>query len=124
MLQALLVLFGRRPPKGRRLLVLATTSLRPVLTELGLSETFDSEVRVPPVSSLRSLEKILREVQLFPSSDERRRAMEMVEQTGLGREENGLNIGVKKLLSIIEMARQEPEAVAERLTTALMGLGM
>ena len=35
-----------------------------------------------------------------------------------------LNIGIKKLLSVVEMARQEPEAVAERLTSALMGLGM
>ena len=38
--------------------------------------------------------------------------------------EGGLNIGVKKLLSVIEMARQEPEAVGERLVTSLMGLGM
>jgi vesicle-fusing ATPase len=35
-----------------------------------------------------------------------------------------LQIGIKRLLSMIEMARQEPENVAERLTTALMGLGM
>jgi vesicle-fusing ATPase len=72
---------------------------------------------------------ILREVQLFRSGDERRRAIEMLRQAGLGSPEEGgrgeaLNIGVKKLLSMIEMARQEPEAVAERLTTALMGLGM
>jgi vesicle-fusing ATPase len=124
-LQTLLVLIARRPPKGRRLLVLATTSLRPVLTELGLSEVFDSELRVPPVSSLRSLEIILKEVQLFPNSEDRKRAMGMIQQAGLGANESaGLNIGVKKLLNVIEMARQEPEAVGERLTTALMGLGM
>ena len=32
------------------------------------------------------------------------------------------NIGIKKLLSIIEMARQEPEAVADRLVASLMGI--
>ncbi|EIN11001.1 AAA-domain-containing protein [Punctularia strigosozonata HHB-11173 SS5] len=124
-LQALMVLFARRPPKGRRLLILATTSLRPVLTELGLSETFDSELRIPPVKTLRNLEIILKELQLFPNSEDRKRAMGMIQQAGLGaNEDTGLNIGIKKLLSMIEMARQEPEAVAERLTTALMGLGM
>jgi len=31
-------------------------------------------------------------------------------------------IGIKKLLNVIEMARQEPESVAERLRTALVEL--
>jgi vesicle-fusing ATPase len=71
----------------------------------------------------------LKEVELFRSGDERRQAIDMLRQAGLGGADEGgrgapLNIGVKKLLSMIEMARQEPEAVAERLTTALMGLGM
>ncbi|TFY52939.1 hypothetical protein EVG20_g10336, partial [Dentipellis fragilis] len=48
-LQTLMVLMSKRPPKNRRLLVLATTSLRPMLTELGLS-SFDSELRVPPIT--------------------------------------------------------------------------
>lgn len=55
--------------------------------------------------------------------------MQMVEQAGLGgggedETTSKLNIGVKKLLSVVEMARQEPEAIGERLTGALMGLGM
>ncbi|OCH95930.1 AAA-domain-containing protein [Obba rivulosa] len=127
-LQTLLVLFSRRPPKGRRLLVIATSSLRPVLTDLGLSESFDSELRVPPISSIREVDHVLNDVELFSTHDERRRAIAMLQQAGLGGEEDGtgavLNIGIKKLLTVIEMARQEPEAVAERLTSALMGLGM
>lgn len=127
-LQALLVLFSRRPPKGRRLLIISTTSLRPVLTELGLADVFDSELRVPPISDLRALEHVLRDVELFRTGDERRRAISMLQQAGLGGGPDGhggsLNIGVKKLLSVVEMARQEPQEVAERLTTALMGLGM
>lgn len=52
--------------------------------------------------------------------------MDMLRQAGFdGQDEtSGLNIGIKKLLSVIEMARQEPEAVGERLVTSLMGLGM
>lgn len=128
-LQTLLVLLARRPPKGRRLLIVATSSLRSVLTEIGLSETFDSELRVPPISNLPALEHIIREVQLFRSESEIRQAMHMLEDAGfaLSAEEETnakLHIGVKKLLSIIEMARQEPENVAARLTSALMNLGM
>ncbi|KAI0371595.1 AAA-domain-containing protein [Pilatotrama ljubarskyi] len=129
-LQTLMVLLARRPPKGRRLLILATTSQRPVLTDLGLNEVFDAELRVPPISTLRALDKVLKEVELFPSDDERRRAVQMLAQAGFadGNEEDEagsrLNVGIKKLLSMVEMARQEPEAAAERLTSALMGLGM
>ncbi|KAJ3516142.1 hypothetical protein NLJ89_g1302 [Agrocybe chaxingu] len=124
-LQTLLVLFNRRPPKGRRLLIIATSSLRPILTDLGLSETFDSELRVPPISSLRALEYVVQEVELFPSEQQRRRAIRMLEDAGFGGRDDltpKLQIGIKKLLGIVEMARQEPEAVAERLTSSLMDL--
>lgn len=150
-LQALLVLLGRRPPKGRRLLILVTTSLRPVLTDLGFSELFDSELRVPPITHLREFEAVIRDLNLFGSQEEeylRTRGMllragfapddeaggledeldNMISGYsgggGIGGEGKKLNIGVKKLLSMVEMARQEPESVAERLTSALMGLGM
>lgn len=119
-----MILLAKRPPKGRRLFIVATTSLRPILTDLGLSEAFDSEIRVPPLSSLGALERVLDEVQLLPNRQDRQRAMEMLEQAGFGDHDGtgGLNIGIKKLLSVIEMARQEPEAVGERLVTSLMGL--
>jgi vesicle-fusing ATPase len=100
-----------------------------VLTEIGLSEVFDSEMHVPPISNLRALEFVLREVELFPNSDERRAAIAHLLEAGFSAkpdDERGrpLQIGIKKLLSIIEMARQEPGSVAARLTGALMGLGM
>ena len=118
-----MVLFAKRPPKGRRLFIIATTSLRPILTDLGLSESFDSEIRVPPLSTLTSLEHVIREVELIPDPSELQRTMQMLEQAGFGAQDGtGLNIGIKKLLSVIEMARQEPEEVGERLVTPLMGL--
>lgn len=84
---------------------------------------------MPPISNLTSLEYVIRDVQLFESSSERKRAMKMLEDAGfaLNADDEGnsrLHIGIKKLLSIIEMARQEPENVAQRLTSALMGIGM
>ena len=113
--------------QGRRLLLIATTSVRPILTDLGLSESFDSELRVPPIVSLRSLTYVLDEVQLFSHRGEREKAIQMLEQAGLGGNDetsSRLNIGIKKLLSVIEMSRQEPENVADRLISSLMGLGM
>lgn len=113
--------------KGRRLLIIATTSIRPMLTETQLTEVFDAELRVPPISKLRSLEHVLREVDLFPTDEELSHAIFQLRKVGFGDDEmetSRLNIGIKKLLSVIEMSRQEPEAIAERLTTGLMGLGM
>ncbi|KAJ7831891.1 P-loop containing nucleoside triphosphate hydrolase protein [Mycena leptocephala] len=127
-LQALLVLISRRPPKGRRLLVLATTSNRPILTDLGF-EDFNVVMRVPPITSLSALEYVIREVDLFPVDEDRRDAVRMLRDAGFDKKSadeptSRLQIGIKKLLSIIEMARQEPDAVAERLTTALMELDL
>jgi vesicle-fusing ATPase len=99
-----------------------------VLTDLGFSEAFDSELRVPPISNIRSLEHVLNEVQLFSTREATRNAIRMLEKAGFGDRDDEtsarLNIGIKKLLSLIEMSRQEPSSVAERLTGALMGLGM
>ncbi|KAG5650118.1 hypothetical protein H0H81_000615 [Sphagnurus paluster] len=106
-LQTLLVLFGRRPPK------------RPILEDIGFSETFDSELRMPPITTLRALEFVLREVELFKTSEERKQAIKSLEDAGFK-----FQIGIKKLLSMIEMARQEPDNVVQRLVGALMGLGM
>jgi len=60
-------------------------------------------------------------MKLFPSRDDRKQAMAMLEQAGF-KQDGKLNIGIKKLMSVIEMARQEPDATGERLTSALMGL--
>ncbi|KAJ7213717.1 P-loop containing nucleoside triphosphate hydrolase protein [Mycena haematopus] len=127
-LQALLVLIGKRPPKDRRLLVIATTSNRPILTDLGFAD-FNSVMRVPPITSLPALEYVIQEVELFPIEEDRRDAMRMLRDAGFDKKSRDdptsrLQIGIKKLLSIIEMARQEPDGVAERLITALMELDL
>jgi len=82
---------------------------------------------VPPISGIGSLEHVLTEVQLFNNAADTGKAVSMLQEAGFGRNDGPsptLNIGVKKLLSLVEMARQEPHAVAERLVSALMGLGM
>ncbi len=71
------------------------------------------------------MEYVLQELELFPTDQHRKRAIRMLEDAGFGSRDDlspNLQIGIKKLLNIVEMARQEPENVAERLTGALMDL--
>ncbi|KAF7432705.1 transport between ER and Golgi ATPase protein [Pleurotus ostreatus] len=125
-LQALSVLCAKRPPKGRRLLVIATTSKRALLNELDLFDIFTADLYVPPISRLSALAHVLEELQLFQSSNEQHQALGKLRQAGFADEDTSskMHVGIKKLLSTIEMARQEPENVVDRLTGALLGIGM
>ncbi|KAG8722824.1 transport between ER and Golgi ATPase protein [Ceratobasidium sp. 394] len=122
-LQALMVLMAKRPPAGKRLLVIATTSIRPMLTDMQMSEIFDAELRVAPISTLSALNNVLADVKLFHSRAEHEDALSQLQIAGFGNE-GKLNIGVKKLLSIIEMARQEPQDIAQRLVSGLINFGI
>lgn len=112
--------------QGRRLLIVATTSNPAMLSELEVTELFDTELRVAPITSLPALEYVLKEVQLFPTSDERRWVMQEIEQAFRPRDqeqydtgETSLSIGVKKLLSLTEMARQDPMGAGKSLVFSL-----
>jgi vesicle-fusing ATPase len=125
-LQVLLVLIARKPPKGRRLLVLATSSLGQHITDLGFSEVFDASIKVPPISHLGQLEVVLQSVELFGDDTELRETLRQLSSAGFPRNASEaetpalpLLVGIKKLLSIIEMARQEPESVGQRLMNGL-----
>jgi vesicle-fusing ATPase len=116
---------GRRPPAGHRLLVLATSSQRAMLSDVGL-DAFDAELRVPPITHLGQLPPVLDAARLAPADAQR--ALRMLAQAGFDAEAGAggraLDVGVKRLINIIERAKQQPDAVAERLTSELMGLGM
>lgn len=123
-LQTLLVLIAQKPPKGRRLLVLATSSLGSHLVDLGFTEVFDAQIKVPPVSNLEQLDVVLRDVDFYDTS-----VQEMVRSLPYPRNavesetsDVPLLVGIKKLLSIIEMARQEPEDAAIRFMQGLANL--
>ncbi|KAK0540655.1 transport between ER and Golgi ATPase protein [Tilletia horrida] len=119
-LQALSVLLGKRPPKDRRLLILATTSNKAMLTDMDVADAFLADIRIPSISSIASIEHVLRETELFASEEELARCVQYLRSTGL--EESGrLQIGIKKLLSEIEMARLDQDP-ADKLVAALTSL--
>lgn len=88
--------------KDRRLLILATTNFgQSELKDLSMSDCFNSKIYVPNVSGLTSVDHVLEELKLF-NDDERNQAISELEGVEL-------NIGIKKLLMIIEMCRQDVE---------------
>src|SRR5690606_8393397 len=50
-LQALIVLMRKTPPKGHKLLVIATTSCEYVMRELGFMDAVNSILRIPSLAS-------------------------------------------------------------------------
>lgn len=102
-LQALMVLLGKEPPKGRRLLVLGTTGERSVLQQLDLFTVFDSDIAVPNVSGYGELKHIVEQSRVFADPD--RAIGEIREMTG----SESVGVGIKKILLGIETAKQDPD---------------
>lgn len=132
-LQALLVLLSKRPPKDRRLLILSTTSNRSMLAEMDAMDAFATTLRVPAVTTLSQLVRVLEDVGLFGESNkaEQQRAINLLRQAGFGDGEEApgqgrsFSIGVKKLLSLVEMCRQEDRGSAvDKLVAELVQLQM
>ncbi|CAG8566803.1 17083_t:CDS:2, partial [Dentiscutata heterogama] len=112
-LQTLLVLLKKRPPKDRRLLILATTNEKSVLDDMNMSDCFNSEIYVPNITELSSVDVVLKELALF-NDEERNRALNALKQGGVE-----MRIGIKKLLTIIEMSRQDVDKVDKFVSTIL-----
>lgn len=108
-LQTLLVLFRKRPPKSRRLLIIGTTSERTVLRQMDIINSFDAEIPVPTVPNLRDLGEILGSVNAFDDKTRHSVLQELQSITN----STEVKVGIKKILSILETSRQD-EDVARR----------
>lgn len=97
-LQALLVLLKKKLRKGRKLIVIGTTSSREVLETMGIVESFNTVIHVPSLSSTGQLTEVLQSVKLF-DEDEIRQIERNIGQ-------RRLFVGIKKLLMMAEMAVQ------------------
>ncbi|KAI9439382.1 AAA-domain-containing protein [Lactarius psammicola] len=118
-LRTLRGLMAKRPPNGRRLLVIATSSYHHMLADLCLP-SFDAELHVAPIRDLTAFDRVLEAVELFRNTSDRTHAVDMLSKARSCVSPK-LNVGIKHLLSAIEMARQDHEAVAERLVNLLCG---
>jgi vesicle-fusing ATPase len=114
-LQALIVLLKRVPPPGHRLFVICTTSKRSVLEEMGMSECFSGELYFPNIQTVEEVGSVLKQLNIFGDEQLAKvlsllRAMQADEK---------LSIGIKKLLLLAEMARQDQGREIEKFVEAM-----
>ncbi|PNF26292.1 Vesicle-fusing ATPase 1 [Cryptotermes secundus] len=97
-LQALLVLLKKEPPRGRKLLILCTSSRRQVLEDMEMLSAFTAVLHVPNISEPEHLLAVLEESDVFSKKD----------LSSISRKIHGhrVFIGMKKLLALTDMARQ------------------
>ncbi|KAK0626361.1 putative NsfA protein [Immersiella caudata] len=105
-LQTLVTLMRTPPPKGHRLLVLATSSQRTILSQLDVVEAFDREIPVPAVQDLRELGTVLIEAGMFDPSDVNE-ALNTVNEYTSGSQTVG--VGIKTILTTAEDAKLSEE---------------
>lgn len=82
--------------------------------------SFDTDIPISPIDSLEQVDQCLREVGLFQTNAEHQRAMQMLRDARFGEDGRAsLMVGVKKLLGMAEMARQDPDP-AYKLASSLV----
>lgn len=80
-----------------------------------MTEEFSAEIYVPTITNLEGVEAVLQQLELF-NDEEMDRALTMLRKANM---DHKLTIGVKKLLMIIEMARQDEDKVDKFVNTML-----
>lgn len=124
-LQTLITLLRKQPPKGRRLLILATTTERTTMQHLDVWNHFNADIPIPNLRTYQELEYVMRESKAFNAPDIRRSISEIKDITG----SDEIGVGIKKILLGIETAKQDSDmasrfagvlsrAIAERSVTA------
>lgn len=105
-LAALKGLMENRPPKGRPLLIMATTSERTVLQQLQLK--FNAQIPVPNLQTQNELAHVMRESGQFDDQGIQRAIQEIEQTTG----SRNIGVGIQQLLLTIQTAMQDPDRVS------------
>lgn len=110
-LQTLKLLLKKLPPRGRKLLVIATTSERDVMKDFGLYQTFSKVVHVPNVSRGTDIINVIEQLECFNKNEMDFLTKELRNKT--------LSVGIKNLLDVIELSKQTTDAyrVAKFIST-------
>ncbi|GAB6019808.1 hypothetical protein CHUAL_001351 [Chamberlinius hualienensis] len=97
-LQALMVLTKKEPPKGRKLLVICTTSHREVLEAMEMIPCFTAVLHVSNLTTGEHLMSVLEQVDCFTKQELSSVSKKVCNKS--------LTVGIKKLLGLTDMARQ------------------
>jgi len=101
-----------------------------MLTEMDAMDAFATTVSVPALTSLSQISAVLDSVGLFGSTSsgaqgaEKDRVMRALEQAGIEQaaRDGRWAVGVKRLLGVCEMCRQDGERAGDKLVAELVGL--
>lgn len=119
-LQALVTLLQTPPPKGHRLLILATTSQLSVMEQLDVTTAFDRQIRVPAVQDTRELAAVLGESGAFEGPEDVNLVLNRVREYSGNSDRIG--VGIKTILTTAETARLSAEPAewfAEQIATQI-----
>jgi vesicle-fusing ATPase len=113
-LQTLKVLFKKRPPKNRRLLILATTSERALMKELNIYNSFNSDIDIPNVTSHEELRHVMEKSEVF-ASEQVAEALERIDPLkGETPYSMTFGVGIKKVFDGIELAKKTPDQLVNQ----------
>jgi vesicle-fusing ATPase len=96
-LQTLLVLMKKIPPKGRKLLIIGTTSNKEVLAQMDFMDCFNATINVPVITTRDEFKQVLKELQAFDDDD-------TVNNAAISFTSE--RITIKKMIMITELALQ------------------
>ncbi|CCF57025.1 hypothetical protein KAFR_0C00290 [Kazachstania africana CBS 2517] len=106
-LQVLKVALKYKPPEGRRLLIMTTTSAYSVLKQMDILSCFDNEIAVPNMTNLDEFNNVMMDTGFLDDAD-RVRVINKLAETA-----PRMNIGIKKALTNIETARHDDDPINE-----------
>ncbi len=97
-LQAILVLLKKNPPKGKRLLVICTTSRKEVLQQMEMLSAFTDVLHVANLTKPEHFKEILDQNQMFSDAETKKILQKL--------QGYRISIGIKKLLGLLDMIKQ------------------
>ena len=103
-LQTLLVLIRKKPPKNRKLLIIGTTSMKSTLEDMELVDSFNVSLRIPLLKDKDEIKAVLLAVEAFEEGKELEEALKICPDF----------LPIKKLLMVIEMARSRDDIGSEK----------
>eukprot|EP00051_Salpingoeca_urceolata_P005275 m.71709 g.71709 ORF g.71709 m.71709 type:complete len:755 (+) comp14202_c0_seq2:3339-5603(+) len=120
-LQCLLVLLKKQPSEGKKLLILATSASKHVLESMGLLDVFDVKLKTDTLTSGDQILTVLDDAGVFDEADMEiiRPALSNGSVLEHHADEAHINIGVKRLYMMAEMACQESTHKAEKFLSSL-----
>ncbi len=101
-LQTMKLLFKKLPPKGRKLLLIATTSEKELVNDLGMYQSFSKVIHVPNVTRGAEVMSVLQELDSFTKNDMDVLNKQLHDKT--------CSVGIKTLLDIIELSKQATDS--------------